>query len=77
MDQPKDQLYELICIHPFGNVVKGQHITDADEVEKHLDDREGHFIRIPKPAPPPEEPVHAAPAPKLAPAEPVAKPAVK
>lgn len=50
-----DQLYELICVHPFGNIKKGDHITDPEEVSKHSEDREHHFIRIPKSAPAPSE----------------------
>lgn len=38
--------YHLICVHPFGKYVKGQQITDHDEVESLLDDREHHFVRI-------------------------------
>lgn len=41
-----DQHYHLICVHPFDKFTKGQMITDAEEVKKHLDDREHHFIRI-------------------------------
>jgi hypothetical protein len=38
--------FHLICVHAFGKYVKGQKITDPDEVEALLADREHHFVRI-------------------------------
>jgi hypothetical protein len=40
------QEFYLICVHPFGDYVKGQMITDPDEVAKNLLDREHNFVRI-------------------------------
>lgn len=42
--------YHLIVKHPYGKYVKGQKITDADEVEKVLVNRKHHFIKIAAPA---------------------------
>ena len=42
--------YHLICVQPFGKYVKGQMITDAEEVETLLPDREHHFVRITAPS---------------------------
>ena len=40
--------YELVCVHPFGKYVKGQHVTDQAEIEKLLaEDRGRHFVKIP------------------------------
>lgn len=41
--------YHLVCVHPFGKYTKGQRITDPDEVEKLMQDRDHHFVRIPAP----------------------------
>lgn len=41
--------YHLICVHSFGKYVKGQMITDPEEVALLLEDREHHFVRIPAP----------------------------
>ena len=39
--------YHLICVHPFGKYVKGQKVTDPDEVAKLMKDRDHHFVRVP------------------------------
>lgn len=39
-------MFNLMCVHPFGNYAKGQMITDPDEVAKLQEDREHHFVRI-------------------------------
>lgn len=44
--------YHLVCVHPFGKYTKGQMITDSDEVNELLPDREHHFIRIAIPSVP-------------------------
>ena len=38
--------YHLICVHPFGKYVKGQKVTDSDEVAQLTKDREHHFVRV-------------------------------
>ena len=38
--------YHLICIHPFGKYVKGQKITDPNEVAALMKDRDHHFVRV-------------------------------
>ena len=38
--------YHLICVHPFGKYVKGQKITDPDEVIRLMQDRDHHFVRV-------------------------------
>lgn len=47
-----DQNYHLVCVNPFGKYVKGQTITDPNEVTELLADREHHFVRISVPAAP-------------------------
>lgn len=51
--------YHLICVHPFGKYVKGQMVTDAEEVEVLLSDRDHHFVRIAAPPLPVVEQEHA------------------
>lgn len=41
--------YKLVCVHPFHNYVRGQEITDPDEVAKLSEDREHHFVRVAMP----------------------------
>lgn len=41
--------YHLVCVHPFGKYVKGQVVTDQDEVKKLRHDREHHFVKIAAP----------------------------
>lgn len=41
----------LICVHPFGDFVKGQQIADPDQVAALTQDREHHFVRISVPDP--------------------------
>ena len=60
--------YHLVCVHPFDSYIRGQKITDQDEVERHLNDREHHFVRVP--APEEEAPAVAAPAPVVLPKSP-------
>jgi hypothetical protein len=43
--------YHLICVHPFGKYVRGQKVTDQDEVEKLRKTRDRHFVKTPAPAP--------------------------
>jgi hypothetical protein len=42
-------MYNLVCVHPFGTFVRGQVITDPAEVQKHLTEREKHFVKVPAP----------------------------
>jgi hypothetical protein len=55
-----EQHYHVIIVHPFThhqtgkNYVKGQMVTDPDEVEMLHEDKEHHFIRIAAPTVAPE-----------------------
>lgn len=42
--------FHLVCVHPFDKYTKGQMITDPDEVDKLMPDRDHHFVRIAIPA---------------------------
>lgn len=46
-------MFNLVCVHPFGNYTKGQIITDPDEVARLMKVRDHHFVRIPAPEPTP------------------------
>jgi hypothetical protein len=39
-------MYHLICVHPFGEYKKGDRITDVNEVERLMADRDHHFVRV-------------------------------
>jgi hypothetical protein len=38
--------YKLVITQPFHGYVKGQEITDADEIARLSEDREHHFVRV-------------------------------
>jgi hypothetical protein len=50
-------MFHLICVNPFAEYTKGQLVTNAKEVEKLLEDRAHHFVKV-------AAPQEAAPAPK-------------
>lgn len=41
-----DLVFNLVCVHPFGQYTKGQLITDPKEVASLSDDRDHHFVRV-------------------------------
>jgi len=55
-----DQSYHLICVNPFSQAgrqyFKGQLVSDLQEVQDLLTDRDHHFVKIPAPPLPVEEP---------------------
>ena len=57
--------YHLICVHPFKNYVRGQKVTDPDEVTRLMQDRDHHFVRVTAPAAPMQEPAMAMPGPSF------------
>ncbi len=38
--------YKLVCTHPFHGFEKGQEVTDPEEIAKHNEQREHHFVRV-------------------------------
>jgi hypothetical protein len=38
--------YELVCVIPFKKFKKGDRITDPAEVQKHLNTRHTHFVKV-------------------------------
>lgn len=52
--------YHLLCIHPFHGYLKGQIVTDQEEVSRLLLERDAHFAKYPAPAEPEPE-TEAAP----------------
>ena len=38
--------FKLVCTQPFHGFEKGQEVTDPAEVERLLEDREHHFVRV-------------------------------
>ena len=57
-------MFNLVCVHPHGKYVKGQTVTDDEEIKQLMaDDRDHYFVRVARPEPPPEPVVVAAPHP--------------
>lgn len=49
--------YHLIVVQPYGKYAKGQKITDPDEIEKVLQNRKHHFVKINAPEAPQSSPL--------------------